>query len=413
MTVLLTISYQHQGKEKTESFDTDEIIVGRKGDRLPNLDLAPDVRVSRPHARLYYDLSTWWVEDLGSAWGTLYQGKKITEPTPLQPGDEVRLGDTVLRLEFDVAAPETILPEAGSVDSQFTVDEARLPEGFSESQRLEILTRIQTIARQQVGWAMLDSIIQDMLKMFPKAERASIVLHQDKELIPVAFTPVDKAHVSFTLARRAITTRQAFRWERTAASSSSKYVSSLHDTVSALYAPIILDRRVHGVLHVDTTRAGASFTPEELDCLVEVAKVVGRSIKTGAEDALKTIPAVFISYSHKDMTFVQGLARDLRRDPISAWFDERLRAGKDWRAQLENAVQTFDAFVLVLSPDSVTSPYVRWEIDWAKRADKPIIPLMYRTCEPPDDLKDIQYINIGANYAEGLASLIEEICAYV
>jgi hypothetical protein len=45
--------------------------------------------------------------------------------------------------------------------------------------------------------------------------------------------------------------------------------------------------------------------------------------------------------------------------------------------------------------------------------DKPIIPLMYRTCEPPDDLKDIQYINIGADYAEGLASLIEEICACV
>jgi pSer/pThr/pTyr-binding forkhead associated (FHA) protein len=413
MTVLLTISYQYKGNEKTKSFDTDEITIGRKRDTIPDLDLAPDLKVSRPHARLHYDLSTWWVEDLGSAWGTLHQGKKITEPTPLQPGDELRLGDTVLRLEFEVAAPETILPDAGAVDSQFTVEEAQPPEGFSESQRLEMLARTQTIARQQVGQAMLDSIIQDMLKTFLKAERASIVLHQDKELIPVAFTPVDKAHVSFTLARRAITTRQAFRWERTAASSSSKQVSSLHDTVSALYAPIILNRRVHGVLHVDTTCAGDNFTPEELDRLVEIATMVGRSIITGAEDVLRTIPAVFISYSHKDMTFVQGLGRDLRRDPISVWFDDRLRAGKDWRAQLENAVQTFDAFVLVLSPESVASPYVRWEIDWAKGAGKAIIPLMYRTCEPPDDLKHIQYINIGANYAEGLASLIEEICAYV
>lgn len=38
------------------------------------------------------------IEDLGSTNGTTVAGRTISEPTPLAPGTEVRIGQTVLEL---------------------------------------------------------------------------------------------------------------------------------------------------------------------------------------------------------------------------------------------------------------------------------------------------------------------------
>jgi pSer/pThr/pTyr-binding forkhead associated (FHA) protein len=40
----------------------------------------------------------YWVEDLGSTNGTLVNGRKLTGPVPLQKGDRLQVGRTVLEL---------------------------------------------------------------------------------------------------------------------------------------------------------------------------------------------------------------------------------------------------------------------------------------------------------------------------
>ncbi len=52
--------------------------------------------VSRKHARLWFDNGRWFLEDLGSANGTLINGMRIVQPMMLNDGDVINFGDEVV-----------------------------------------------------------------------------------------------------------------------------------------------------------------------------------------------------------------------------------------------------------------------------------------------------------------------------
>jgi hypothetical protein len=63
---------------------------------------------------------------------------------------------------------------------------------------------------------------------------------------------------------------------------------------------------------------------------------------------------VFISYSRKDDRFVQRLTDDLRAAGYEVWMDiSGLRGGQEWVGGIETAVRGCDAFVPIISPDSM------------------------------------------------------------
>ncbi len=53
-----------------------------------------DVYVSDEHAEVLPDDGSWSIRDLGSTNGTFLNGAKVTRPTPLAVGDQVRVGKT-------------------------------------------------------------------------------------------------------------------------------------------------------------------------------------------------------------------------------------------------------------------------------------------------------------------------------
>ncbi len=53
-----------------------------------------DVYVSDEHALVSPDDEGWIVRDLGSTNGTYLNGAKVTQPTPISAGDQLRLGKT-------------------------------------------------------------------------------------------------------------------------------------------------------------------------------------------------------------------------------------------------------------------------------------------------------------------------------
>jgi pSer/pThr/pTyr-binding forkhead associated (FHA) protein len=57
-----------------------------------------DTYVSHVHTRIFPREESWFVEDLGSTNGTYLNRAKVTEPTPVAPGDEVRVGKTVVEV---------------------------------------------------------------------------------------------------------------------------------------------------------------------------------------------------------------------------------------------------------------------------------------------------------------------------
>src|SRR3954468_24525467 len=79
-----------------------ELVIGRSTPGIGSL--GGDSEISRVHARVFRDASgQLTVEDLGSTNGTFVNGDRISAPTPLRPGDEVRVGQTTLGVEAGAA----------------------------------------------------------------------------------------------------------------------------------------------------------------------------------------------------------------------------------------------------------------------------------------------------------------------
>ena len=78
-----------------------------------------------------------------------------------------------------------------------------------------------------------------------------------------------------------------------------------------------------------------------------------------------TKQTVFITYSHKDEAYLEGLKTFLqgleRRSDIEAqiWSDQRLSAGEDWNGQIQQARDRASAAVLLLSQHFFNSNYIR------------------------------------------------------
>src|SRR3954451_14313512 len=82
-----------------------ELVIGRSTPGLGSL--GGDSEISRVHARIYHDPSGQLpVEDRGSPNGTFVNDNRISTPTPLRPGDQVRVGQTTLGVEGGAAAGE-------------------------------------------------------------------------------------------------------------------------------------------------------------------------------------------------------------------------------------------------------------------------------------------------------------------
>ncbi len=71
------------------------ILIGRGTDAAIRLD---DDYASTRHARIAASGDQWYVEDLGSTNGTYIGSVRITQPTTLTLGTQVRIGKTVLEL---------------------------------------------------------------------------------------------------------------------------------------------------------------------------------------------------------------------------------------------------------------------------------------------------------------------------
>ena len=71
------------------------LLIGRGSDAAIKLD---DDYVSTRHARIAASNDEWFVEDLGSTNGTYVGPVRITAPTTIGPGVQVRVGKTILEL---------------------------------------------------------------------------------------------------------------------------------------------------------------------------------------------------------------------------------------------------------------------------------------------------------------------------
>lgn len=126
---------------------------------------------------------------------------------------------------------------------------------------------------------------------------------------------------------------------------------------------------------------------------------------------------VFISYSRKDEAVMRRIATFLRKEGIRVWVDnEKLIPGNpNWEAEVEKAIISAGAVVVLLSLDSKISPWVRREISFAEEYDKRIFPVLISGNEKdiPIRLTTHQRVDLRQNEEVGLSSLAEALLSYL
>jgi len=79
----------------------------------------------------------------------------------------------------------------------------------------------------------------------------------------------------------------------------------------------------------------------------------------------------FISYSTKDQDFADRLHGDLQAKGVRCWFaPEDLKIGDKFRSRIDESIRVFDKLLLVLSENSIASPWVEDEVEAALERER-------------------------------------------
>lgn len=133
------------------------------------------------------------------------------------------------------------------------------------------------------------------------------------------------------------------------------------------------------------------------------------------EQAAKT--KVFVSYSRKDIAFVDRLAAGLEANGVALLIDRtEIYAFEDWWKRIENLINEADTIIFVLSPEAISSDVCKKEVDYALSLHKRFAPIV---CQPitaemksiPASLADLNFIFFDdpEKFDASLAKLVEAL----
>jgi adenylate cyclase len=265
----------------------------------PDLDLNPDLTVSRSHARLWREGGQYFIEDASSTHGTQINGEEIRGAGPYEvfPEDHIRIGETILRIEGATpsrpVSPSSVSTRANSLRSAQIFPSAEMEGEVASEMPVtnDLLSSApsDTIRRfgflfdliLQCGTAthldeLLQQMIEQLLEMIPGAERGALLLNgrdnagKAGALLLKAFSSGQGPVVSETLARRAMQKGSGFIWTRRDESAQSGASIARFQIEAALYAPLMWQGEALGVLCVDNP-GEAIFNSDDLRLLMTAA----------------------------------------------------------------------------------------------------------------------------------------------
>lgn len=119
---------------------------------------------------------------------------------------------------------------------------------------------------------------------------------------------------------------------------------------------------------------------------------------------------IFVSYAHANEKFVIPLARDLMKNGVRVWLDQReIKAGEEWMNEIEIGLKETDALMIVISPKSMSSDFVMMEIAAAQKTGKKIFPVMYKMTKLPKNLGKLHFIDFQHDYPTALETLLDNL----
>ncbi len=278
-----------------------------------------DLNVSRVHAEILRREDGYYVLDAGGKNGTFLNGRRITEPGLLAPGDRVRLGTTTLvfnglpasPVEFDdrpLAGQGTAILPAGSAVLRAGAAAMPTPAGRGEVPTpapfsggfggLPTPPAVSGAAfqeiyeeadRELVFHRPLDEILDTIMDLASRAarfERGVLMLLENDRLVPrVVRVPASEAGRTVSMSRtitdrvmrqkESVLTADALFDDRFKAGQSVE----AQQIRSVICVPLWNNRDVIGLIYVDSRRLSGLFTERDLRLLTHLANVAAVKIE--------------------------------------------------------------------------------------------------------------------------------------
>lgn len=265
----------------------------------------PDAFASRLHAEIRQEGDGFWLQDLGSANGTRYNGVAVKMPVPLSSGGEIQIGET--RIVFDDEKPKLSFGSTLIADHTDALDPSKTIAFNRKSPTTEFLSGqfssrtdlLQLISK--VGVALLsargldetlDQVASLVFEAVP-AERVVIMLRDEVE--------ADGMKIMVARLRGKDETIQEVRISRTVmeevlrngksvltadAQHDPRYFSqtmALQGIRSVLAVPLSVDERtIFGLIYADSPTYEATFTEEHLNILTTLASVASIRVENAS-----------------------------------------------------------------------------------------------------------------------------------
>jgi len=318
MPLLVGIAGPVAGRQYT--VQGEENILGRGS--AAHIRLA-DAGVSRRHARLIASRGGYEVEDLKSFNGTYVNGRRI-QRLRLRDGDEVRICRDVLRFEvsepkqnkasselvtFDRDTSESVV---GQIDATIISElwegpDLQASDIEAMSRKLRAIVAVsEAISSTLDPEELFDRVLDQVMTSFPQAEKATILLRNEEtgnlelhasklrygeEQLPDFAGGLAVSHtvVHQVMAEGHAVVAQPLEVDQ-------KVVQE--GTRCRMGAPLIFQRKIKGLVHVEATKTRTVFSEEDLDLLTGIA--------------MQTAVALQVSEFHQTMLKQQQLEQDLQ-----------------------------------------------------------------------------------------------------
>ncbi len=152
----------------------------------------PDAFASRLHAEVRQEGDSFWLQDLGSANGTRYNGAPVTTALPLFPGGEIQIGETTIVFEDERTnqnqSATLIADNTEALDPSKTISFMHRRNPTDEIINAKVSTRTELLGLiSKVGVALLSSSgldetlnqVASLVFEAVPAERCVIMLRDD------------------------------------------------------------------------------------------------------------------------------------------------------------------------------------------------------------------------------------------
>jgi hypothetical protein len=131
---------------------------------------------------------------------------------------------------------------------------------------------------------------------------------------------------------------------------------------------------------------------------------------------------VFISHSHETEILAKKVGESLKRAGLDVWNDEEILPGDNWAKKIGQGLESSQAMVVLLTPDSLNAPTVLRDIEYAlgkKTFNKRLIPVLVGSEDNispqklPWILKHLNVIKLPAyaNQDEGIEQITQALQA--